>query len=161
TLDHPWFEERKKAWEKTCANCHSPRFAKAWLDTADKGTIQGLEVEQEAKQIVQKLYDDGLMVGQKTNRPAPPEPEKDAPGAFFGLFWAKGNNPSFIDRTHAEMWEHDLIKHYKGLFHVNPGGFTYSEGWARLMRRYTEIQDENTRIREMAALKKKVEELSK
>jgi hydroxylamine dehydrogenase len=160
-LDHPWFEKRKEAWVATCSNCHSARFSKAWLDTADKGTIQGLAVEQEAKQVVQKLYDDGLMVGQKTNRPAPPKPEKDGPGAFFGLFFAKGNNPSFVDRTYAEMWEHDLIKHYKGLFHVNPGGFTYSEGWARLMRRYAEIQDENTRIREMDALKKKVEELSK
>jgi hydroxylamine dehydrogenase len=160
-LDHPWFEERKQAWVASCAQCHSQRFAKAWLDTADKGTIQGLEVEQEAKEIVQKLYDDGLMVGQKTNRPAPPAPAEDAPGDFYGLFWAKGNNPSFSGRTHAEMWEHDLIKHYKGLFHVNPGGFTYSEGWARLMRRYTEIQDRNTQVREMAELKKKVEELSK
>ena len=76
------------------------------------------------------------------------------------MFFAKGNNPSFVDRTYAEMWEHDLIKHYKGLFHVNPGGFTYSEGWARLMRRYAEIQDANTQIREMDALKKKVEALS-
>ncbi len=160
-LDHPWFEDRKMAWQRTCSNCHSPRFSKAWLDTADKGTIQGLEVEQEAKQIVKKLYDDGLMVGQKTNRPAPPEPVSDGPGAFFALFWAKGNNPSLIDRTHTEMWEHDLIKHYKGLFHANPGGFTYTEGWARLIRRYAEIQNENTRIREMDELKKQIEALSK
>ncbi|HHA18351.1 MAG TPA: hydroxylamine reductase [Methylophaga sp.] len=160
-LDHPWFEKRQEAWVDTCSNCHSPRFAKAWLDTADKGIIQGLEVEQEAKQIVQKLYDDGLMQGQSTNRPAPPAPESDAPGGFFGLFWAKGNNPSLVDRIYAEMWEHDLIKHYKGLVHVNPGGFTYSEGWARLMRRYAEIQNEDSRLREMDALKKKVEELSK
>lgn len=160
-LSHPWFEERKESWQKTCSNCHSPRFSKAWLDTVDKGTIQGLEVEQEAKAVVQKLYDDGLMVGQNINRPAPPTPETDSPGAFFGLFWAKGNNPSLIGRTHAEMWEHDLIKHNKGLSHVNPGGFTYTEGWARLMRRYTEIQNENTRIREIDALKKKVDELSK
>jgi len=160
-LDHPWFEERKAAWITSCANCHSVRFSEAWLDTADKGTIQGLEVEQEAKQVVQKLYDDGLMVGQKTNRPAPPAPVEDAPGDFYALFWAKGNNPSYVDRIHAEMWEHDAIKNYKGLFHVNPGGFTYSEGWARLMRQYTTIQDENTRIREMDALKKQVEALSK
>ena len=128
-LGHPWFEERKDSWVRTCSNCHSARFARDWLDTADKGTIQGLEMEQEAKKIVQALYDEGLMIGQKDNRPAPPPPEADAPGAFFGLF------------------------------HMNPGGFTYTEGWSELLKRYTGIQNENTRIRKMDALRKEVEML--
>lgn len=152
-LKHPWFEERKKAWVQTCALCHSESFSKAYLDTADKGTIQGLKIEQEAKKIVTKLYDDGLLVGQKTNRPNPPKPEKDEAGGFFQLFWAKGNNPSHIERLYADMWEHDLIKHYKGIFHNNPGGFTYTEGWSALVRDYTEIMDEDTRLRETAANK--------
>ncbi len=149
-LSHPWFEDRKKAWVQTCTLCHSESFAKAYLDTADKGTIQGLNVEQSAKKVVNKLYEDGLLVGQKTNRPAPPAPEKDAAGGFFQLFWAKGNNPSRIERLYADMWEHDVIKHYKGIFHVNPGGYTYSEGWSELMRGYAEIMDEDTRLREAA-----------
>jgi hydroxylamine dehydrogenase len=150
-LGHSWFEDRKTAWVDTCSLCHSASFAKAYLDAADKGTIQGLQVEQEAKKVVTQLYDDGLLVGQKTNRPAPPLPEKDAPGGFFQLFWAKGNNPSHIERIHADMWEHDVIKHYKGIFHANPGGFTYTEGWSNLMKDYAEIMDENTRLRESAA----------
>ena len=149
-LNHPWFEDRMEAWNDTCAQCHSPNFSRAYLEAADKGTIQGLKVEQEAKKVVQALYDDGLLVGQKTNRPKPPEPESDAPGGFFQLFWAQGNNPSRIERIYADMWEHDLIKLYKGLFHVNPGGFTYTEGWSELMRDYSEIMDENTRLREEA-----------
>jgi hydroxylamine dehydrogenase len=150
-LSHPWFENRRRAWERTCANCHSQSFAKAYLDAADKGTIQGIEVEQEAKKVVEALYKDGLLTGQKTNRPAPPKPEVDAPGAFFQLFWAKGNNPSHVERVHADMWEHDLIKLYKGLFHANPGGFTYTEGWSELLRDYTIIMDENTKLREKAS----------
>jgi len=149
-LGHPWFEDRKQAWADTCSLCHSASFAKAYLDAADKGTIQGLAVEQEAKKVVSKLYDDGLLVGQKTNRPAPPLPEKDAPAGFFQLFWAKGNNPSRVERIHADMWEHDVIKHYKGMFHTNPGGFTYTEGWSNLMKDYAEIMDEDTRLREKA-----------
>ncbi|MCI0655429.1 MAG: hydroxylamine reductase [Methylococcaceae bacterium] len=147
-LNHPWFEKRRQAWNGTCSHCHSPTFAGAYLDTADKGTIQGLEVEQEAKKVVQALYDEGLLPGQKTNRPLPPQPESDSPGGFFQLFWARGNNPSRVERTYADMWEHDLIKLYKGLFHVNPGGFTYTEGWSELMRDYAEIMDENIRLRE-------------
>ncbi|MDO8941349.1 MAG: multiheme c-type cytochrome [Methylicorpusculum sp.] len=152
-LSHPWFEERKQAWVESCSTCHSASFAKAYLDAADKGTIQGLEVEQEAKKVVEKLYKDGLLTGQKTNRPAPPAPEKDAAGGFFQLFWAKGNNPSHVERVYANMWEHDVIKHYKGIFHANPGGFTYTEGWSELLSDYAEIMDEDTRLREAAAAK--------
>ncbi len=149
-LNHPWFEERLEAWNDNCSQCHSSSFSSAYLEAADKGTIQGLAVEQEAKKVVQALYEDGLLIGQKTNRPEPPKPESDSPGGFFQLFWAKGNNPSRIERIYADMWEHDLIKLYKGLFHVNPGGFTYTEGWSNLIRGYAEIMDENTRLREKA-----------
>ncbi len=149
-LNHPWFEDRKKAWVQTCTLCHSESFAKAYLDTADKGAIQGLKVEQEAKSVIKALYKDGLLTGQNTNRPAPPAPEKDDAGGFFQLFWAKGNNPSRVERIYADMWEHDLIKHYKGIFHANPGGYTYTEGWSSLMRDYAEIMDEDTKLREAA-----------
>ncbi len=155
-LDHPWFEERKEKWIATCMQCHSQSFAKAYLDAADEGTKQGLAVEQEAKKIIDKLHKDGLLVGQKDNRPKPPKPEQDAAGGFFQLFWAKGNNPSRVERIYADMWEHDLIKLYKGLFHANPGGFTYTEGWSPLMKDYAEIMDEDTRLREQAEIKAKL-----
>lgn len=146
-LNHPWFKDRKEAWQRTCENCHSASFSDAYLTAADKGTIAGLKIEQEAKKVVEGLYKDGLLPGQKTNRPAPPKPEKDAAGGFFQLFWAKGNNPSTVERVHADMWEHDLIKLYKGLVHSNPGGFTYTEGWSELLKDYTMIMDENTKLR--------------
>ena len=161
-LGHKWFVDRKDDWITTCANCHSGRFAEAYLEYIDKGTIDGLKVEQDARKVVQQLYKDGLLVGQKTNRPKPPKPveEKEA-GQFFGLFWAKGNNPSKIEYEFAELWEHHLIKHYKGLAHANPGGYTYSEGWSQIMKSYSRIQDENTRLREMAELKSQVANLMK
>ena len=147
-LNHPWFKERKDTWVKSCSQCHSPSFADAYLTAADKGTISGLKVEQEAKQVVEALFKEGLLTGQKDNRPAPPKPEQDAAGGFFQLFWAKGNNPSHVERVYADMWEHDVIKLYKGLMHANPGGFTYTEGWSELMRDYAIIMDENTKLRE-------------
>ena len=149
-LDHPWFKERQQAWIRTCSKCHSQSFATAYLDAADQGTIQGIKVEQEAKMVVQALYDEGLLTGQKTNRPKPPQPVSDVAGGFFQLFWAKGNNPTRIERIYVDMWEHNLIKLYKGLFHINPGGFTYTEGWSELMRDYTDIMEENTVLREKA-----------
>jgi len=155
-LDHPWFKSREESWVTTCMTCHSESFARAMLSQADNGTKQGLAYEQKAKKVVNKLYEDGLLVGQKSNRPSPPAPEKDAAGGFYGLFWAKDNNPTAIERVYTEMWEHDVIKLYKGLTHFNPGNYTYSNGWASLMGDYAEIMDMDTQIRETADLKKRI-----
>jgi len=155
-LDHEWFTSRQEAWVTTCTACHSESFARAMLSQVDNGIKQGLVYEQAAKKVVTDLYDEGLLVGQKTNRPLPPAPEADAPGGFYGLFWAKGNNPTAIERVYTEMWEHDLIKLYKGLAHFNPGNYTYSNGWAKLMGDYAEIMDMDTTIRETVDLKKRV-----
>jgi hydroxylamine dehydrogenase len=158
-LDHPWFKDRLESWVKTCSNCHSGRFARSYLEFMDKGTMDGVKITDEAKGVLQGLYDDGLLPGQKTNRPAPPKTEKDGPGAFFQLFWAKGNNPSAVEYEFADMWEHNKIKHFKGLAHANPGGYTYTEGWSQLLKNFSKIQDENTRLREMADLKAKIAHL--
>ncbi len=160
-LDHPWFKDRKEAWAGTCSNCHSDRFARAYLDFIDKGTIDGIKVTEDAKVVLTKLYEDGLLPGQKTNRPAPPAPDKEnGPGNFFGLFWHKGNNPTVVEYEFAEMWEHHKIKHFKGLAHAHPGGYTYSEGWSQLLKSAIRINDEDTRLRDAAAMRAKLEELA-
>jgi len=51
------------------------------------------------------------------------------------------------------------MKHFKGLAHVHPGGFTYSEGWSRLIRSLARIKDTDTQLREKAALMQRVEAL--
>lgn len=159
-LHHPWFEDRKEAWVVTCSNCHSDSFSRAYLDFIDKGVIDGIKITEDSKSVLAKLYADGLLPGQRTNRPAPPAPEKDTePGAFFNLFWHKGNNPSAVEYEFAEMWEHHKIKHYKGLAHVNPGGYTYSEGWSQLIKSAARINDENARLRDFAELKGEVQRL--
>ena len=110
--------------------------------------------------MLTKLYDDGLLPGQKTNRPKVPEPEKEnGPGNFFNLFWQKGNNPTVVEYEFAEMWEHHKIKHYKGLAHANPGGYTYTEGWSQLIKSAVRINDEDAKLRDMAEIKAKVEAL--
>ncbi|HET6378478.1 MAG TPA: multiheme c-type cytochrome [Methylocella sp.] len=159
-LHHPWFEERKEAWAQTCTNCHSDSFSRAYLDFIDKGVISGIKITEDSRLVLNKLYEDGLLPGQKTNRPAPPAPEKDSePGAFFNLFWQKGNNPSAVEYEFAEMWEHHKIKHYKGLAHANPGGYTYTDGWSQLIKSAVRINDEDARLRDIAALKSELQRI--
>jgi hydroxylamine dehydrogenase len=158
-LDHPWFEERKEAWIATCSQCHSPRFANTYFEVIDKGTTQGIALVEEARSVMNQLYDDGLLVGQKTNRPAPPAPDSDSAGAFAGLFFTKGNFPSALDFEFAEMWEQKIMRHFKGLAHANPGGWTYSHGWSELVGSLAKIQDGNTQLREKAALEERIKAL--
>jgi hydroxylamine dehydrogenase len=78
---------------------------------------------------------------------------------FTQLYWSKDNNPASIELKVLEMGENDLPKGHVGLAHVNPGGYTYTEGWGPMNRAYVEIMDESTKIREMVALQKRVDRL--
>ena len=154
-----WSEDRLDSWVVTCTQCHSERFARSYLDLMDKGTLAGLQKYQEAHDVVEKFYEEGLLTGQKTNRPAPPAPVEPGFGIFAKLFWSQGNNPSSLELKVLEMGENDLAKMHVGLAHVNPGGWTYTEGWGPMNRAYVEVQDESFRIREMIALQNRVNKL--
>jgi hydroxylamine dehydrogenase len=159
-LHHPWFEGRKEAWVGTCSNCHSNSFSNAYLDNMDKGVMSAIAITEKSRSVLSKLYDDGLLPRQNSNRPTPPAPEKDAAGAFFQLFWQKGNNPSAVEYEFAEMWEHHKIKHYKALAHANPGGYTYSDGWSQLIKSAARINDEDARLREAAEIRAELKRLA-
>ena len=158
-INGEWSKKRLESWVETCKQCHGEGFARSYLELMDKATLSGLAKFKEANAVVKKLHEDGLLPGQKTNRPAPPKPEKDGPASFFQLFWSKGNNPTAIEVEAMEMGENDLVKLHVATAHVNPGGWTYTEGWESLNRAYAKIQQANTQIREMAELKKKVAKL--
>jgi hydroxylamine dehydrogenase len=155
-INSEWSEARLDSWVKTCTSCHSERFARSYLEFMDKGTLHGLAKFKEAHNVAEQLYKDGLLTGQKTNRPAPMAPDKEMFAGFTQLYWSKDNNPAAIELKALEMGENDLPKLHVGLAHVNPGGWTYTEGWGPMNRAYVEIMDENTKIREMAALQARV-----
>ena len=126
---------------------------------ADKGIQDGTKLVEETRKVVQKLYDDKLLVGQKSNRPTLPAPEQDEAGGFFSLFFAKGNQTTTVDRTFAEMWEQHVARYMKGLQHVNPGGWTYSHGWSDLMKDQAIINEQDTLLREKAAMEQRLQKL--
>lgn len=158
-IDTPWAKKRLAKWVETCNQCHSPRFAQSYLTMMDKGTAQGVAKAEVAYNVVQKLYDDKLLPGQLTNRPAPRAPDKDGAHQFFQLFETKGNNPSWADVLGIHLFEDDTSKLHVALAHANPGGWTYTAGWQQLNLTYTKIMNENTRLRSEAALKKRVDAL--
>ncbi|MEE8207434.1 MAG: multiheme c-type cytochrome, partial [Nitrosomonadaceae bacterium] len=136
-------------------------WARSYMEFMDKGTLHMLAKYQEANRVVKGLYDDNLLTGQKTNRPDPPPPMAAGYSQFFQLFWSKDNNPSSLELKVLEMGENDLPKGHKGLAHVNPGGWTYTEGWGPLNRAYVEIMDENSKLRHEMDLEKRIAKLEK
>lgn len=158
-LEHPWFKERKDAWAATCSQCHAPRFVQTYLTMMDDGIKLGTGLVEQSRKVMQKLYDDKLLVGQKTNRTPLPAPEKDEPGGFSSLFFATNNQTTVADRTFAEMWEQHVARYMKGLEHVNPGGWTYSHGWSDLIKDQTIINEQDTVLRENARMEQRLRKL--
>ena len=153
-----WSEKRLDAWVKTCTQCHSETYARAWLDFMDQGTYSGLDKYDEAHDMVHKQYEAGLLTGQKTNRPAPPPPVPDGFEQFFQIYWSKGNNPAAIELKLFEMAEDHLVQLHVSLAHQY-WGYTYTVGWAAMNRAYVEINDEDTKLKEKLALQERVAKL--
>jgi hydroxylamine dehydrogenase len=153
-----WADKRLDAWVKTCTSCHSERYARAYMEFMDNGTYAGLDKYDEAHDVVHKQYEDGLLTGQKTNRPKPPAPTPPGFEQFFQIYWSKGNNPAAIELRLFEMAEDHLVQLHVGLAHQH-WGFTYTVGWAALNRGYVEIMDEDTKLKEKLALMERVTKL--
>jgi len=158
TIGTEWADKRNDAWVKTCTNCHSESYARAWLEFMDKGTFSGLDKYDEAHHVVEEQYKAGLLTGQKTNRPAPPAPVKDGFEQFFQIYWSKGNNPAANELKLFEMAEDHLVQLHVSLAHQY-WGYTYTVGWAAMNRAYVEIMDDDTRLKEMQKLLARVDKL--
>ena len=153
-----WADKRLDAWVKTCTQCHSERYARAYLEFMDNGTYSGLDKYDEAHEVVHQQYKDGLLTGQKDNRPKPPAPVPPGFEQFFQIYWSKGNNPAAIELKLFEMAEDHLVQLHVSLAHQH-WGFTYTVGWAALNRAYVEIMDEDTKLKEKLALQERVAKL--
>jgi hydroxylamine dehydrogenase len=153
-----WADKRLDSWVKTCTQCHSERYARAYLEFMDNGTYAGLDKYDEAHDVVHKQYEAGLLTGQKTNRPEPPKPVPNGFEQFFQIYWSKGNNPAAIELKLFEMAEDHLVQLHVSLAHQH-WGYTYTVGWAALNRGYVEIMDEDTKLKEKMALEERVAKL--
>ncbi|NIO11106.1 MAG: hydroxylamine reductase [Deltaproteobacteria bacterium] len=156
--DSDWAEKRLDAWVKTCMNCHSETYARAWLDLMDKATMHGLDKYDEAREVVHAQYEAGLLPGQKTNRPDPPLPEKEGFEKFYGIFWSKGNNPAGDELKLFEMAEDHLVQLHVSVAHQS-WNYAYTVGWSALNRGYVEIMEEDTKMKERMALQARVDRL--
>ncbi|MEZ5447361.1 MAG: hypothetical protein R3F45_16560 [Gammaproteobacteria bacterium] len=78
---------------------------------------------------------------------------------FYQFFWTKGNNTTAIEQEVGAMGENTLAKMHVSLAHVNPGNWSYSDGWEQLNASYSKIMQWDTEIRDRVALQERVAKL--
>jgi hypothetical protein len=149
-------EEFKRERDKMvgiCKNCHSERFARHKLSTADGIKIATDGVTGEAIRIIEGLRADGLLNPM-------PEDRVENPAPFPGKkeIWLSGHQlyeqVSGIEAKFFHMYKFYNIHAWKGAYHMSPD-WTHWYGNAPLKLTLSEIMDDANMIRRLHALEKK------
>ena len=150
-VDESRLAERRTAMLSVCNACHSPRFAKEKLTTADTIHKNVETIVKEAEKIISGLEKDNLIIfpiNKKVNIQS------------LGHAIILGNqelysNKSRIERLFSKLTYSAKIT-WKGAYHANPN-YTHLYGWAELQNDLNAIKEESRKLREEAEIRRKME----
>lgn len=139
-----------------CKNCHSERFARHKLTSADAVKIASDAIAGEAIKVIRALYKDGLLNPMPKDRPENPSGlGNQFPGEPL---WLTGHQlyeqTSEIEAKFFRMYKFDLIHAWKGGYHFAPD-WTHWYGNAPMKLSLSEIIGEANKLRRLNALEKK------
>jgi multi-heme cytochrome with CxxCH motif len=137
-----------------CAQCHTRNFSARNLDDADRIEEQSANLVSEAQEIIEGLQRDGLLAPSPAERPAHP---------LFGKTFVIGphmlyENLSLVESLFFKMKTFYAATSYKGAFHQNPD-YAHWYGNAPLKLTLSEIRSEALLLRQVDALKKRIDNL--
>ncbi|HZD04698.1 MAG TPA: multiheme c-type cytochrome, partial [Longimicrobiales bacterium] len=145
---------------KVCMTCHSEVKARGYLRSADAHKLAGDALVVEARGILQDLYDDGLIDPSHGQLAAgllegPRFTAIDLPSGF-AQHWPAGLyfNVSAIEREYFDMFFFSNLKSYKGAFHMSPD-YSWWYGYADVLGHLARIRDEDRRLRDFDATKRR------
>lgn len=124
---------------RVCMTCHSEGKARRYLASADAHKLAGDALVVEARQILEGLYEDGLIDPSHGRLAAGllegPRFTATEPPTEFAQHWPAGfyYNVSAIERDYFDMFFFSNLKSYKGAFHMTPttpGGTATPTCWA-------------------------------
>jgi hypothetical protein len=137
-----------------CTACHTGEAAKRSLNDADAIERQSRELVEEARAIVEKLHQEGILLPPVSERPKHP---LLADAFTTGPHMLYENNSS-IEGTFFKMRTFYAAMAFKGAFHQNPD-YTHWYGNAPLKLALSEIKSQAAQLRQISALKKRVDNL--
>jgi len=116
-----------------CTSCHARSFAQQNLEAADSIIKQSDKLVAEAIDIVEGLYNDGVLERPK-DRPPVPDLLR-----FYDLKYP------IEQKLYAMLLEHRM-RSFEGAFHMNPD-YQHGYGWAELNRDLLDIRQEAVELR--------------
>ena len=150
-VDESRLAERRNAMLSVCNTCHSPRFAKEKLTTADTIHKNVETIVKEAEEIINGLERDNLII---------PPINKRVNTQLLGHAIILGNQQLYSNKSRIERLFFKLTYSakvtWKGAYHANPN-HTHLYGWAALQNGLSDIKEEARKLREEAEIRRKME----
>ena len=116
-----------------CTGCHARAFAQQNLEAADSIIKESDQLVAEAIDIVEGLYNDGIL-----------ERPKDRPPVPDLLRFYEVKYP--IEEKLYTMFLEHRMRSFQGAFHMNPD-YQHWYGWAEMNRDLAEIREEAAQLR--------------
>lgn len=143
-LSQEAFDAERSKMLATCAECHSPRFAREQLTQGDRLIRDVDRLMAEGIRIVAKLYEDGVLAKPK-----------DYAYAFPDLLTFH-DAPTPIEQKLFVMFLEHRMRAFQGAFHANPD-YANWYGWSEMSRDIVEIRHEAEQMRREHAAAKPAE----
>jgi hypothetical protein len=144
------FQGKRQAMLHVCRDCHATKIAKRSLETADHFLERGAIMVEEAKAIVQKLYEEKLLR---------PQPQERDPNLLTGNALTFGGKQIFdqhtseIERRFYEMLMFNFPYMWRGAYHNLPELMMW-HAMEKLKSDLFFIRNEAYRLRNLAELYK-------
>jgi hydroxylamine dehydrogenase len=176
-------KKKREQWIEMCSNCHSPRWARLYLENLDNMMFEMWSLQDRAHLIMDKIaaadaFDppvserDPFPMGEILADALGPDLLGDAIyGAFkssggkipvygpilgvYTLFMAGQNNPSYIENLYAEMWFADKAHAYKGTAHVQQD-ISWWYGSAKVFQKINAMESEAQKLLRAKEVDKKL-----
>ncbi len=148
TIPKDQFVAKRSAMIQVCRDCHASKIAKRSLETADHFLERGAIMVEEAKSIIEKLYEEKLLR---------PMPEDRDPNLFTGSAFVLGGRQLFdqhssdIERRFYEMVMFDFPFMWRGAYHNLPELQTWHAN-EKLKGDLIYIRNEALRLRNFAGM---------
>jgi hypothetical protein len=149
-------DKERSAMLDICARCHTRKMAGRSLQDADSIEEQSRALVDEAREIVEALALEGLLV------PAPSEREAHP---LFGKGLVVGphmlyENLSSIEAKYFRMKMFHYMSAFKGAFHQNPD-YSHWFGNAPLKLALSEIKSDAAALRQVSTLQRRVDNMGR
>ena len=182
-VDAPDTKRKREVWIEVCSNCHSPRFARLYLDSLDEYMLKAWQHTDASMAVVQSLYAAGAIVPAPVNRDpwylgdviagilGPNNLGQAVYNAFnttqgyfpiFGPVLSTGDHflvgpgrPHEIELLLDEQWFGHLLQGYKGTAHAQQD-YSWWYGWAPMIQKQAKIQTQAVDLLRLKAVEDKL-----